>query len=146
MINRFLLFYITNSFLCFGVLLGQGSQLQSIEEVISGIDSLLKEIDSASNIAPESTTLAPSVDRPFRAENELMPADLVSDTEPSATIPSNEPPPEPQVATIEKGAAIPSKDVMDFSKLSLSELLNEVDMLQSPDTSSVGGLIDLCLK
>ena len=142
MINRLLLFYITNSFLCCGALLGQESQLQSIEEVISGIDSLLKEIDSASNIAPENTMLAPSVDRPFRAENELMPVDLVPDTEPSSTIPPNETPPEPQVATIEKAAAIPSKDVMDFSKLSLSELLNEVDMLQSPDTSSVGGLIE----
>ena len=73
-----LFFYSFN--LCFG----QEPELKSIEDVISGIDSLLQEIDRSSendlketedlNQALQSDT--PGSSRSFRAENELMPQEI----------------------------------------------------------------------
>ena len=48
------IFILTASFVCCGLLTGQGSQLQSIEDVISGIDSLLQEIDGAVILQPKT--------------------------------------------------------------------------------------------
>ena len=70
-----LFFYIFN--LCFG----QEPELKSIEDVISGIDSLLQEIDrSSENELKETENLnqalqldGPGSSRSFRAGNELLP-------------------------------------------------------------------------
>ena len=76
-----LFFYSLN--ICFG----QEPELKSIEDVISGIDSLLQEIDRSSendlketeelNQALQSDNPGPS--RSFRAENELIPEELRAD-------------------------------------------------------------------
>ena len=81
---------LTTSFLFSSLLIGQGSQLQSIEDVISGIDSLLQEIDGAGTDADiNMPTLAPE-NRPFRAENELMPKELIKETDSSPATPPAE--------------------------------------------------------
>ena len=136
------IFILTTSFFCSGFLIGQGSQLQSIEDVISGIDSLLQEIDGT-DAATENNmpTLAPE-NRPFRAENELMPKEFIKEAdsfpEPSAEIsvsPGQTDEPSQQPAPT-------SNRAVDFSKLTLSELLNEVDMLQTPVPGTTGGVVE----
>ena len=80
--SKILILYLSVAAFCKLTLVGQGVQVQSIEDVISGIDSLLKEIDGVSSNSTDQS-LQPSVeDRPFRAENELMPQELIKDTDP----------------------------------------------------------------
>ena len=136
------IFILTASFVCSGLLTGQGSQLQSIEDVISGIDSLLQEIDGADPATENNMpTLAPE-NRPFRAENELMPKEFIKEAdsfpESSADIPAS---PGQVDAPAEQPAPTSSRAV-DFSKLTLSELLNEVDMLQTPVPGTTGGVVE----
>lgn len=136
------IFILTTSFFCSGFLIGQGSQLQSIEDVISGIDSLLQEIDGTDPATENNMpTLAPE-NRPFRAENELMPKEFIKEAdsfpEPSAEIsvsPGQTDEPSQQPAPT-------SNRAVDFSKLTLSELLNEVDMLQTPVPGTTGGVVE----
>ena len=65
------------------MLLGQDSQLQSIEDVISGIDSLLKEIDGVDATPVKPEPVIPAKNRPFRAENELMPREFIKEPDPA---------------------------------------------------------------
>jgi len=134
---------LTTSFLFSSLLIGQGSQLQSIEDVISGIDSLLQEIDGAGTDADiNMPTLAPE-NRPFRAENELMPKELIKETDSSpATPPAEASPTDTEVILPVPQPATPSSRTLDFSKLTLSELLNEVDMLQPPVPGETGGVVE----
>ena len=111
-------------------LLGQGIQVQSIEDVINGIDSLLKEIDGVST-NPTDQSLQPTAEnRPFRAENELMPQELIKDIDPVPSAISEVPQALP--SQVNNDEELTPVRAVDFSKLSLNELLNEVDMLQSP--------------
>ena len=136
------IFILSTSFVCSGLLTGQGSQLQSIEDVISGIDSLLQEIDGADPATENNMpTLAPE-NRPFRAENELMPKEFIKEAdsfpESSAEIPASP----GQADTPAEQPALTSSRAVDFSKLTLSELLNEVDMLQTPVPGTTGGVVE----
>jgi hypothetical protein len=130
------------SLICSNISHSQGSQLQSIEDVISGIDSLLQEIDGASNSSINDNPSLPTENRPFRAENELMPKEFIKAAE------SDISPPEEDLTTISQpsGAdaqpAVPSSRTVDFSKLTLSELLNEVDMLQTPVPGVTSGTVE----
>ena len=133
---------ILASLVCSNISHSQGSQLQSIEDVISGIDSLLQEIDGASNSSINDNPSLPTENRPFRAENELMPKEFIKTAE------SDISPPEEDLTTISQpsGAdaqpAVPSSRTVDFSKLTLSELLNEVDMLQTPVPGATSGTVE----
>jgi outer membrane protein assembly factor BamD (BamD/ComL family) len=133
---------ILASLICSNISHSQGSQLQSIEDVISGIDSLLQEIDGASNSSINDNPSLPTENRPFRAENELMPKEFIKAAE------SDISPPEEDLTTISQpsGAdaqpAVPSSRTVDFSKLTLSELLNEVDMLQTPVPGVTSGTVE----
>jgi len=135
----------------------QGTQLQTLEDVISGIDSLLREIDGADaqKNQPSSPTNS-EISRPYRAENELMPAELLERTEP-ADISVLPPAPVDLPArqdTIARPAASPINQPLstpalttpanvDYSQLSLSELLNEVDMLNTPLGNSAASTVEL---
>ena len=63
---------------------GQDPELKSIEEVISGIDSLLEEIDRSSESELENAsklndalkTDFPGASQSFRVQNELLPVEL----------------------------------------------------------------------
>ena len=133
---------ILASLICSNISHSQGSQLQSIEDVISGIDSLLQEIDGASKSSVNDNPSLPAENRPFRAENELMPKEFIKAAE------SDISPPEEDLTTISQpsGAdalpAVPSSRTVDFSKLTLSELLNEVDMLQTPVPGVTSGTVE----
>jgi hypothetical protein len=142
MIRLTSIFHIFAIFLVHGILWGQGSQLQSIEDVISGIDSLLQEIDGAANPAGDSAPVPPTEDRPFRAENELMPREFIKEPEPISAPPQEQISPSPQKSIPDEQNEPSSGRVVDFSKLSLSELLNEVDMLQSPVPGVTGGIVE----
>ncbi len=142
MIRLTSIFHIFAIFLVHGILWGQGSQLQSIEDVISGIDSLLQEIDGAANPAGDSAPVPPTEDRPFRAENELMPREFIKEPEPISAPPQEQISPSPQKSIPDEQNEPSSGRVVDFSKLSLSELLNEVDMLQSPGPGVTGGIVE----
>jgi len=142
-------FCITN--LCFG----QEPELKSIEDVISGIDSLLQEIDRSSEIDLKQTedlnqalqSDSPESSRSFRVENELLPEELRGEL--------NEVPvdqvgvqPTPQTPAIPQ-VPQPSKKVMptlprsvDYSQMSLDDLLREVDLLRKPATLGTGNLIE----
>ena len=144
-ISFFNLLIVPYLFLVFPALLcGQGSELKSIEDVISGIDSLLREIDGA-DAPPEQSPEFPPVDaRPFRAENELMPQEFLPDQvdQPAEINPPAEvtSPPGPAMEKAKQTAAF-SRNV-DYSKLSLDDLLNEVDMLQMPGITNLDGRVD----
>ncbi len=135
----------------------QGTQLQTLEDVISGIDSLLREIDGADAQEPQPLNSNNSeISRPYRAENELMPAELLDRTEsadilirPSAPVaPSanQNTPARPLDSPINQPlntAVISNPTNVDYSKLSLSELLNEVDMLNTPLINSTASTVEL---
>ena len=94
--KKLLSFYVTFSIFCCAMLLGQDSQLQSIEDVISGIDSLLKEIDGVDATPVKPEPVIPAENRPFRAENELMPREFIKEPDPAqspASVESFSPPP-----------------------------------------------------
>ena len=147
---KFSLFFCI-TYLCFG----QEPELKSIEDVISGIDSLLQEIDrSSENDLKQTEDLnqalqsdSPESSRSFRVENELLPEELRGEL--------NEVPvdqvgvqPTPQTPAIPQ-VPQPSKKVMptlprsvDYSQMSLDDLLREVDLLRKPATLGTGNLIE----
>ena len=124
------------------ILFGQGSELKSIEDVISGIDSLLQEIDNANSGNDVNPPAAdPQLDRPYRAANELMPSEFLQQPEaepvPAPATPAATPPVQSSPAN-----NLPLSRNVDYSKLSLSELLNEVDMLQTPIAAPNEGMVE----
>ncbi len=140
--KKLLSFYVTLSMFCCAMLLAQDSQLQSIEDVISGIDSLLKEIDGVDATPVKPEPVIPAENRPFRAENELMPREFIKEPDPVQSAPSVESFSPPPVSDSGNETASPQTREVDFSKLSLSELLNEVDMLQAPTPGAIGGVVE----
>lgn len=136
----------------------QDPELKSIEEVISGIDSLLQEIDRSAEVDLDNSEQLneslkddfPGSSRPFRVENELLPQELRETinqtpvdrvgesfqvTSPSP-IQTNAPsaPPVSQQSTLPRSA--------DYSQMSLDELLREVDLLRKPTAASSGSLVE----
>ncbi|MDA8807056.1 hypothetical protein N9N55_07510 [Opitutales bacterium] len=75
---------LISSFFFLQLIFAQDAELKSIEEVISGIDSLLEEIDNSSNSESQATDIKndalqkDSLDnsRSYRLENELLPKEL----------------------------------------------------------------------
>jgi hypothetical protein len=146
--------YLTLSVYVFG----QEPELKSIEEVISGIDSLLEEIDASTEVGEEGldeTGTLQSIgqqdtnSRSFRLENELLPPELrapvSSQSVESLGAPSTSQPnplsfPAPVSRPIVSPSTLP-KDV-DYSQLSLDELLREVDTLRQPVFSSIGSKVE----
>jgi len=121
-------------------LFGQGSELKSIEDVISGIDSLLQEIDDANGDYDDpAQPVDPQLDRPYRAANELMPSEFLEQQEvqPEPIMPTPTAPVQPAPTN-----SLPLSRNVDYSKLSLSELLNEVDMLHTPIAVPSEGLVE----
>ena len=136
----------------------QGPELKSIEEVISGIDSLLEEIDRSSEgelnqdtqITEDTNNLFPEPSRSFRVENELLPEELRSSVN---EVPVNQvgmpssnevlPPPlypAPNPSPVTQPSTLPRS--VDYSQMSLDDLLREVDMLRKPSSSPTGSLIE----
>jgi hypothetical protein len=116
----------------------QGSELKSIDEVIQGIDSLLEQIDQTN----EESSIIPSVNEPsvkdglgrsFRVEDELLP-------EPLRGKPSQDNSPKPVETSLKSSATAqipPSQTPLNYTNMSLEELLKEVDMLNAPDFKSL---------
>jgi outer membrane protein assembly factor BamD (BamD/ComL family) len=142
MINKFPVFCLLASIFYFGTVQAQESQLQSIEDVISGIDSLLQEIDGATSPVVSESPLPTAENRPFRVEDELMPKELIKEIEPTAVALEEQPVSRPQSSPTGNQPLVQPGRTTDFSKLSLSELLNEVDMLQSPAPGVSGGIVE----
>ena len=75
---------IVSSFFSLQFIFAQDAELKSIEEVISGIDSLLEEIDNSSRSESQDTELKNDAlqndslnnSRSYRLENELLPKEL----------------------------------------------------------------------
>ena len=86
-------------------------------------------------------TLAPE-NRPFRAENELMPKEFIKEPdslpESSSEIPAS--PGQPDAPA--EQPALTSSRAVDFSKLTLSRTSYEVDMLQTPVPGTTGGVVE----
>lgn len=136
----------------FSFLIGQVSELKSIEEVISGIDSLLQEIDSSAEAETQQVDQrsellqsgSPNNSRSYRSENELLPEELRN---PVSGVPVNEigqfsPPTQPlltEPSQPTQPTTLPRS--VDYSKLSLDDLLREVDMLRKPN-SSAGSMVE----
>jgi len=136
----------------------QSSDLKSIEEVISGIDSLLEQIDESSSIKSESTKLKnqelqstnPPGQRSYRLENELMPEelrvpinDLPVDQIGKAGNPPGASPQDPLLNPVSNKPTISTLPrSVDYSKLSLDDLLREVDMLKNPSMPGLGTIIE----
>ena len=136
----------------------QSSDLKSIEEVISGIDSLLEQIDESSSIKSESTKLKnqelqstnPPDQRSYRLENELMPEelrvpinDLPVDQIGKAGNPPGASPQDPLLNPVSNKPTISTLPrSVDYSKLSLDDLLREVDMLKNPSMPGLGTIIE----
>jgi tetratricopeptide (TPR) repeat protein len=126
---------------------------KSIEEVISGIDSLLGDIKQNSISRSSENSIFPSSsandnqEGSFRVQNELMPGNLIPETEQSSVgrglsvppvniddvNPSNSrlssPPMKLNQPTIPVGE-------FDFKSASLEELLREVELLDLPELAS----------
>ncbi len=137
------------------LLFGQQPELKSIEEVISGIDSLLEEIDASNESGTEAEQSdsgeLQSIDdqglnsRSFRLENELFPAELRSPlSETPVPVVAPERPTFQQDLQPSRPANSPTtlpQDV-DYSQLSLDELLREVDTLRQPSLSGIGTKVE----
>jgi len=143
-------------FLCASMGFAQEPELKSIEDVISGIDSLLEEIDRSSEEELKDTqdvnqallNDSPESSRSFRVENELLPEELrttVNDVPvnqvgvlPQAPTPASNPqtPPVPQSPQ----PTLPRS--VDYSQMSLDDLLREVDLLRKPSALNTGSLIE----
>lgn len=152
MIRSNLFFVLLGSF--FSSLLLQANedpQLKSIEEVISGIDALLEEIDDSSEtpvqVAPQERDFEaddPASERSFRLENELLPVELRQPVNQQpvdslgfvSPVPVN-PAPSPAVVP----APYPTlPQNLDYSRMSLDDLLREVDLLRKPDALSTSSV------
>ena len=149
---RNLKFILITFFTLFSFLLGQDSELKSIEEVISGIDSLLEQIDDSTEA--ETKQLDQKSDllqseflnntRSYRSENELLPEEL---RKPVSEVPVNDIgqlAPSAQPLLLEPSQPLQPTTLprsVDYSKLTLDDLLREVDMLRKPQ-SSTGSIVD----
>jgi len=148
---------LISSFFFLQLIFAQDAELKSIEEVISGIDSLLEEIDNSSNSESQATDLKndalqkDSLDnsRSYRLENELLPKELRNPIneipveavgEPSFLQPSPDLITPPSIRNSPQPATLPRN--VDYSKLSLDDLLREVDMLRKPALSSGGTRVE----
>jgi len=133
----------------------QEPELKSIEDVISGIDSLLEEIEASSESEPADSGDASSQQglinqentnsRSFRLENELLPPELRA---PVNSVPLDRIGESPGTkaeeivgSSVEVSPPTLPQDV-DYSKLSLDELLREVDTLRQPTLSGAGSKVD----
>ena len=148
---------LISSFFFLQLIFAQDAELKSIEEVISGIDSLLEEIDNSSNSESQATDIKndalqkDSLDnsRSYRLENELLPKELRNPIneipveavgEPSFLQPSPDLITPPSIRNSPQPATLPRN--VDYSKLSLDDLLREVDMLRKPALSSGGTRVE----
>ena len=148
---------LISSFFFLQLIFAQDAELKSIEEVISGIDSLLEEIDNSSNSESQATDLKndalqkDSLDnsRSYRLENELLPKELrkpINEIPVEAVGESSFLQPSPDLITptsirnSPQPATLPRN--VDYSKLSLDDLLREVDMLRKPALSSGGTRVE----
>ena len=148
---------LISSFFFLQLIFAQDAELKSIEEVISGIDSLLEEIDNSSNSESQATDLKndalqkDSLDnsRSYRLENELLPKELrkpINEIPVEAVGESSflQPSPDlitpPSIRNSPQPATLPRN--VDYSKLSLDDLLREVDMLRKPALSSGGTRVE----
>ena len=148
---------LISSFFFLQLIFAQDAELKSIEEVISGIDSLLEEIDNSSNSESQATDIKndalqkDSLDnsRSYRLENELLPKELRNPIneipveavgEPSFLQPSPDSITPPSIRNSPQPATLPRN--VDYSKLSLDDLLREVDMLRKPALSSGGTRVE----
>ncbi|MDA8989510.1 hypothetical protein N9H22_03500 [Opitutales bacterium] len=148
---------LISSFSFLQLIFAQDAELKSIEEVISGIDSLLEEIDNSSNSESQATDIKndalqkDSLDnsRSYRLENELLPKELRNPIneipveavgEPSFLQPSPDLITPTSVRNSPQPATLPRN--VDYSKLSLDDLLREVDMLRKPALSSGGTRVE----
>ena len=154
---RLVSFTLALTYLCVSIF-AQEPELKSIEEVISGIDSLLEEIDASTEVTPEDLGVS-SDSQPinqqnlspgsFRLENELLPIELRTpvNTQPveslgTPTVLQSAPLSNPE--SVSRPMVSPStlpKD-MDYSQLSLDELLREVDTLRQPVFTNVGSKVE----
>ncbi|MEK9773793.1 MAG: hypothetical protein VW576_09550 [Opitutae bacterium] len=150
--------YITLLLGILSAVLGQDPELKSIEEVISGIDSLLEEIDRSSESELEESTKLndalskdfPGSSQSFRVENELLPVELrdsVNDTPVEQvgmpafiTAPQQVQPNAVRARPIAGPSTLPRS--VDYSQMSLDDLLREVDMLREPTSVSTGSLVE----
>lgn len=148
---------LISSFFFLQLIFAQDAELKSIEEVISGIDSLLEEIDNSSNSESQATDLKndalqkDSLDnsRSYRLENELLPKELRKPINeipveavggPSFLQPSPDLITPTSIRNSPQPATLPRN--VDYSKLSLDDLLREVDMLRKPALSSGGTRVE----
>ncbi len=153
MLKYISIFLVVNQFIY-----SQEPELKSIEEVISGIDSLLEEIDRSSESDLDNSEQlnerlqkdATGSSRSFRVENELLPEGLrnsVNETpvDQVGVVPSPPPvnntflTPQPSASFTEQ-ATLPRS--VDYSQMSLDDLLREVDLLRKPSTVSAGSLVE----
>ena len=136
----------------------QEPELKSIEEVISGIDSLLEEIDRSSESDLDNSEQlnerlqkdATGSSRSFRVENELLPEGLRNSVNDTPVDQVGVAPPSPPVtnafltprpsASFTEQATLPRS--VDYSQMSLDDLLREVDLLRKPSTVSAGSLVE----
>ena len=148
---------LISSFFFLQLIFAQDAELKSIEEVISGIDSLLEEIDNSSNSESQATDLKndalqkDSLDnsRSYRLENELLPKELrkpINEIPVEAVGDSSFLQPSPGLITPPSIRNSPQPSTLprdvDYSKLSLDDLLREVDMLRKPTLSSGGTRVE----
>ena len=154
---RFVSFTLVLTSLCISVF-AQEPELKSIEEVISGIDSLLEEIDASTETSLEDTDASGDpqpINQPnlspgsFRLENELLPLELRAPVS-TQSVESLGMPAEQRSTPLSNSAPSPRsmtspstlpKD-MDYSQLSLDELLREVDTLRQPVFTNVGSKVE----
>ena len=143
-------------FLCASMGFAQEPELKSIEDVISGIDSLLEEIDRSSEEELKDTqdvnqallNDSPESSRSFRVENELLPEELrttVNDVPvnqvgvlPQAPTPASN----PQTSPVPQSPQPTLPRSVDYSQMSLDDLLREVDLLRKPSALNTGSLIE----
>ena len=153
MLKYILIFLVVNQFIY-----SQEPELKSIEEVISGIDSLLEEIDRSSESDLDNTEQlnerlqndATGSSRSFRVENELLPEGLRNSVNETPVDQVGVAPPSPPVTnafsnsqpsgSFTEQATLPRS--VDYSQMSLDDLLREVDLLRKPSTVSAGSLVE----
>ncbi len=148
---------VVSSLFSLQFIFAQDAELKSIEEVISGIDSLLDEIDNSSNSESQATDLKNNAlqkdslnnSRSYRLENELLPKELRNPIneipvdavgESSFVQPNRELITPPSIRNSPQPSTLPRN--VDYSKLSLDDLLREVDMLRKPTLTSGGTRIE----
>ena len=126
--------------------------------MISGIDSLLEEIDRSSESDLDNTEQlnerlqndATGSSRSFRVENELLPEGLRNSVNDTPVDQVGVAPPSPPVinafsnsqpsGSFTEQATLPRS--VDYSQMSLDDLLREVDLLRKPSTVSAGSLVE----